>query len=172
VNARTDDSGHSGAETASPIAVTWASTSTDPAKRKRIGKIWAGEGKKWPLTDGAKRKAYVFERAHYPDLEAFSVDLGARMRDGGFALVAGSLRPGLEPLGEHRRAGENFVDEPCWLFALDFDGLTPPEPGARLDRPDDFGECALAEIRKRLPAALPSHARMCIFHRDFSPYNT
>jgi hypothetical protein len=137
---------------ATPIAITWAMTSVEPGKRERIGKIWSPNDK-WGVTEGAKRQAYFFERKSYIDLKAFAVDLSARLRDGGFALVAGSLRAGLEPLRVHRRAAENFVDEPCWVFALDFDGLTPAEPGERIDRPGDFGEAALDEAFKRLPAA-------------------
>ena len=36
---------------------------------------------------------------------------------------------------------------------LDFDGLASIKAGARLDRPEDFGDAVLAEIRKRLPPA-------------------
>ena len=139
------------AGTTSLIEVTWASTSTDPAKRLRIGKIWKPKVK-WPVTPGAKRKAYVFERARYPDLEAFSVDLDARMRDGGFALVAGWLKPNLDPLQTHPRRALNFVDGPSWLLSLDFDGLAAAN-SMRLDRPEDFGAGALREARERLPAA-------------------
>jgi hypothetical protein len=44
------------AEKPVPIAVTWASTSS----QERLGKIWTPEGE-WPVTDGVKRKSYVFE---------------------------------------------------------------------------------------------------------------
>ena len=39
---------------------------------------------------------------------------------------------------------------------LDFDGLAPVKPGERLDRPEDFGDAVLAEIRQRLPPAFKS----------------
>ena len=110
-------------------------TSSDPAERLRIGKIWKSNGK-WPVTDGVKQDAYVFERAHYPDLEAFSVDLDARRRDGVFALVPGRLKqlPELDPLQAVPRRRLNFVDDPSWLFQLDFDGLEAANAG-RIDRP-------------------------------------
>ena len=139
-------------DSATPIALTWAMTSVEQGKRARIGKVWSPEGK-WDVTDGVKGEAYFFGRKIYSGLEAVAADVSARSRDGGFAPVAGALRPRLAPLGKHRRAKENFVDEPCWLFALDFDGLKPAKPGTRLDRPDDFGKAALDEALKRLPPA-------------------
>jgi hypothetical protein len=137
---------------ADQIAVTWAMTDSDPAKRLRIGKIWKPKGK-WPLTPGAKRKAYVFEWAKYPDLEAFAADLTVRLHAGCFALVAGRLKLLSQTI--HRdeaypRNAENIADLQSWLLALDFDGLTSMTAGARLDRPEDFGDAVLAEIHKRL----------------------
>ena len=139
---------------ADKIEVTWAVTALDPAKRLRIGKIWAPEGKKWLVADGVKRQAYVFELMRYPDLEAFSVDLESRMLAGVFALVAGRLKrlPGLDPLQAHPRSGGNFADDPSWLFQLDFDGLAAAN-SRRIDRPEDFGAVALHEALRRLPAA-------------------
>jgi hypothetical protein len=138
---------------ADEIEVTWASTSSDPAKRQRLGKIWVPEGK-WPVTPGVQRRAYVFERPNYPDLEVFASDLATRMRDGGFALVAGSPAHSDKPDKLRRRTATNFIDEPCPLFVIDFDGLSSMTEKARLDRPEDFGDIVLAEARKRLPAAL------------------
>jgi RecA-family ATPase len=143
--------------TAGQIEVTWASTSADPAKRERLGKIWKPEGEKWPVTDGVKRLAYVFEQPKYPDLEAFGDDLDARVRTGAYALVAGRLKRLPETLDRdraYRRVAKNFADLKCWLLTLDVDGLAPTKAGERLDRPEDFGKRALAEFRKRLPAAL------------------
>ena len=146
---------------AGEIAVTWAMTDSDPAKRQRIGKIWKppGEGK-WPVTPGAKRKSYVFEQSRYPDLEAFAADLAARMRAGGFAPVAGRLKllsttVDLRDTAYPRNA-KHIADQQSWLLALDFDGLASMKAGARLDRPEDFGDAVLAEIRQRLPPAFKS----------------
>jgi hypothetical protein len=138
-----------------PISVTWAST----ASRESIGKIYAATGK-WPVTSGVKSETFVFERPSYPDLEAFAADLATRMRDGGFAIVAGSPSPSDKPDQLRKRVAGNFIDEPCSLFVIDFDGLPPLAEGARLDRPKDFGDVALAEVRKRLPAAFDADCVM------------
>jgi hypothetical protein len=139
---------------ADKIEVTWAVTALDPAKRLRIGKIWAPEGKKWLVADGVKRQAYVFELMRYPDLEAFSVDLESRMLAGVSAIVAGHLKrlPELDPLRAHPRMGNNFADDPSWLFQLDFDGLAAVN-SKPIDRPEDFGAIVLREALRRLPAA-------------------
>ena len=140
------------AEDLVPIAVTWASTSS----QERLGKIWKPvcEGE-WPVTDGVKRKSYAFEHSHYPDFEAFAAGLSNRLRAGAYAMVAGrpnNLREG-DPPRTRRRTGKNFSDVQCRLFVLDFDGLASVTPGERLDRPEDFGERAFREIIERLPAA-------------------
>jgi hypothetical protein len=145
---------------AGEIAVTWAMTDSDPAKRQRIGKIWKppGEGK-WPLTPGAKRKSYVFEQAKYPDPEAFAADLTARLHGGCFAPVAGGLKLMSRTVtrdADYPRNAKYIADQQSWLLALDFDGLAPTKAGVRLDRPEDFGDAVLAEIRKRLPPAFKS----------------
>jgi hypothetical protein len=143
---------------ADEIAVTWASTDADPANRLRIGKIWKPKGK-WPPTPGAKRKAYVFERAKYLDLEAFAADLTARMQAGCFAPVAGRLKLLSQTMDRdeaYSREGKNFADLKSWLLTLDFDGLASMDARARLDRPEDFGDAVLAEIHKRLPPAFKS----------------
>jgi hypothetical protein len=138
------------AQDTAPITVTWASTSANPTKRERIGKIWAAKGK-WRVTPGVKSETFVFERPSYPDLEAFRADLAKRMRAGGFAIVAGAPAPNDKPNQPRQRAADNFIDEPCSLFTIDFDGLPPLAKDARLDRPEDFGDAVLAEIRERLP---------------------
>ena len=145
---------------AGEIAVTWAMTGSDPAKRQRIGKIWRppGDGK-WPVTSGAKRKSYVFEQSRYPDLEAFAADLAARMRAGCFAPVAGRLKLLSTTVVRdtaYPRDAKHIADQQSWLLALDFDGLASTKAGAGLDRPEDFGDPVLAEIRKRLPPAFKS----------------
>ena len=157
MRARTDDFERSGAGPTLPIEVTWAMTDSDPARRLPIGKIWKppGDGK-WPLTSGAKRKSYVFEQSRYPDLEAFSADLAARLHDGCFAPVAGRLKllssTGIRDAAYPRNA-KFIADQHSWLLVLDFDGLASTKAGAGLDRPEDFGDAVLAEIRKRLPPA-------------------
>ena len=94
---------------ADKIEVTWAVTALDPAKRLRIGKIWAPEGKKWLVTDGVKREAYVFELVRYPDLEAFSVDLAiAHARrcfcdGGGPPQAAAGTRPPASPSSQREQ---------------------------------------------------------------------
>jgi hypothetical protein len=155
---------------ADQIAVTWAMTDSDPAKRQRIGKIWA-EGK-WPVTDGVKLQAYVFELVHYPDFEAFSVDLEARMRAGVSAIVAGRLKrlPELDPLQTHPRVKDNFADDPSWLFQLDFDGLAATD-ARRIDRPEDFGAVALREARQRLPAAFDADCVLYATSSSGLPFN-
>ena len=143
------------AENLASIAVTWASTPS----QERLGKIWKPECEgEWPVTDGVKHKSYVFEHPHYPDFEAFAAGLGNRLRAGAYAMVAGrpkNLREG-DPPRTRRRTGKNFSDLPCRLLVLDFDGLAPVSPGKRLDRPEDFGDAVLAEIRQRLPPAFKS----------------
>ncbi len=137
------------------IVVTSGSTSADPTKRLRLSKVYAATGK-WPVTPGVKRQAFLFESAHCADLETLAVDLRARMKDGGSALVAGRLKllPRLiDRRKAHRRTAENFADFPCWVLFLDFDGLTATKAGMRIDRPEDFGEAALEEALKLLPAA-------------------
>src|ERR1700722_11596292 len=157
MRARTDDFERSGAGPTLPIEVTWAMTDSDPARRLPIGKVWKppGDGK-WPLPSGAKRKSYVFEQPRYPDLEAFSADLTARLHDGCFAPVAGRLKPlsstGIRDAAYPRNA-KFIADQHSWLLVLDFDGLASTKAEARLDRPEDFGDAVLAEIRKRLPPA-------------------
>lgn len=93
------------AEDLVPIAVTWASTSS----QERLGKIWKPvcEGE-WPVTDGVKRKSYAFEHSHYPDFEAFAAGLSNRLRAGAYAMVAGrpnNLREG-DPPRTRRRTGK------------------------------------------------------------------
>ena len=152
MGARTDDFERFDAGTTLPFSVTWASTSADPAKRQRIGKIWAAEGKKWPVTDGVKCQTYVFELVRYPDLEAFSVDLEVRMRAGVSAIVAGRLKrlPELDPLQTHPRVKDNFDDDPSWLLQLDFDGLAAAD-ARRIDRPEDFGAARCAKPNSDCP---------------------
>jgi hypothetical protein len=133
MGARTDDFERSDAGTTSPIEVTWASTSADPARRLRIAKIWAPEGK-WPVTDGVKRQAYVFEHVLYPDLEAFSDDLGARVLAGVSAIVAGRLKLLSKTIDRNEpypRNAKNIADLQSWLLVLDFDGLTSMKAGGR-----------------------------------------
>ena len=50
------------------------------------------------------------------------------------------------------RDAKHIADQRSWLLVLDFDGLAS-KTGARLDRPEDFGDAVLAEIRQRLPPA-------------------
>ena len=137
--------------TADRIEVTWAST----PKRERLGKIWTSTGE-WPVTDGVKRRAYVFQPTRYPNLEGFSVDLKARMLAGVSATVAGRLKLLSRTIDRdeaYPRNAKNIADLASWLLVLDFDGLASTKAGARLDRPEDFGDAVLAEIRKRLPPA-------------------
>ena len=141
-----------------------------PGKRLRIGKIWKPpcEGK-WPVTDGVKRKSYVFEHAEL----SRSRSLRRRPRPRACApaflrSVAGRLKllsATVDPQCDLPTANaKHIADLQSWLLALDFDGLAPMKAGARLDRPEDFGDAALAEIRKRLPAAFK--AVDCLLVRD------
>jgi hypothetical protein len=133
-----------------PIAVTWASTSS----QERLGKIWKPDGE-WPVTDGVKRKSYLFEHRAYANFKAFAAGLSSRLRAGAYAMVAGrpnNLRK-LDSPRTYRRTKKDFSDLQCRMLVLDFDGLASVSPGERLDRPEDFGERVFNEARERLPAA-------------------
>ena len=119
-----------------------------------------------------KREAYVFVLVRYPDLEAFSVDLRARMLAGVSAIVAGRLKrlPELDPLQAHPRRASNFDDDPSWLLQLDFDGLAAAD-ARRIDRPEDFGAVTLREARQRLSLAFDTD---CVLYATSStglPFN-
>ena len=92
------------------------------------------------------------------------------------AIVAGRLKlrsRTIERNEPYPRNANNIADLQSWLLALDFDGLAPMEAGARLDRPEDFGDAVLAEVRKRLPAALA--AADCVMYATAStgtPFNS
>jgi hypothetical protein len=138
------------ASAGTPIRLTWVRTET----RQRIGKRQVQSGK-WPVTGGAKSSRFIFEAAQYPDLEAFGRDYAKRQKQGCWSIVAGDLRPGLDPTKSHARNGRNLVDAPRTTLTLDFDGLTPDEGGPALDVPDliEPSQVALSRLPKAFEGA-------------------
>ncbi len=145
------------AEKPAPIAVTWAMTDSDPAKRLRIGKIW--KPRRRQMAGHARRKAQVLriraaEISRSRSLRRRPDRAHARglFRAGGGPPQAPVL-DGRSGIRAYPRNAKYIADQQSWLLALDFDGLASTKAGARLDRPEDFGDAVLAEIRKRLPPA-------------------
>jgi hypothetical protein len=139
---------------AEDITVTWAATAGMPLKR--IGKIWQPTGK-WPVTDGVKSNVYSFKRDAYAGLEAFAESLEAHMKSGAFAIVSGAPYDVTRAI---TREGDNFTDEPCCRLELDFDGFKAAN-GRRLDRPKDFSDVLVEEVRNVLPAAFKHADCVC-----------
>ncbi len=71
------------------------------------------------------------------------------------AIVAGHLKrlPELDPLQAHPRNGNNFADDPSWLFQCSTSTAWRRSTRSAIDRPEDFGAVVLREVRRRLPAA-------------------
>lgn len=139
---------------------TWART----ASNARISKIQTPSGP-WQTTPGVKSKSYVFEVREYPDVEAFYADYEARQKSGIWALIAGELRPDIDPGKPHRRVGTNFIDAASTKLTIDFDGLAPDNADTPIDGADAYGgdNCegdAVSVALARLPKAFGQAACM------------
>ena len=77
---------------------TWARTTNNA----RIGKVKTPSGK-WPPTPGAKSLRFIFEARVYANIMEFCVDCEARQKMGIWTLIAGELRPDLDPNQPHQR---------------------------------------------------------------------
>jgi hypothetical protein len=119
---------------------TWART----ASNARISKIQTPSGK-WDVTLGAKSMSYIFEVKAYANIAKFYADYEARQKSGIWALVAGELRPDLDPRKPHRRVGTNFNAAASTKLTIDFDGLEPDGADTPIDGAD-----ALPRLRRSL----------------------
>ena len=116
---------------------------------------------KWPPTPGAKSKSYVFETREYTSLVEFYVDYEARQKSGIWTLVAGELRPDLDPNEPHQRVGANFIDAASTKFTIDFDGLEPDDADTPIDGADAYeGDVAVFAAMDRMPKAFEGAACM------------
>ena len=128
---------------------TWARTTNNA----RIGKVKTPSGK-WPPTPGAKSKSYVFETREYASIVEFYADYEERQKSGIWTLIAGELRPDLDPNKPHQRVGPNFIDAASTKFTIDFDGLEPDDAAMPLDSPSAYEEdAAFLAALNRLPKA-------------------
>ena len=111
-----------------------------------------------------KSTSYVFEVQEYPSIVEYCADYEARQKSAIWALVAGELRPGLDPGKPHRRAGANFNDAASTKFTIDFDGLKPNDADTPINGADAYeGDCAgdvVVVARARLPKAFEQAACM------------
>jgi hypothetical protein len=169
-NARNDD-GNGEERQPAPASQTRADTTPEPApggfratwartpNKARIGKVQTPSGK-WPPTPGAKSLSFVFETREYANIAAFWVDFEARQKEGIWTLIAGELRPDLDPSKPHRRVGANFIDVPSTKFTIDFDGLEPNDPDTPIDGADAYAEDAVFVAIDRMPKAFERAACM------------
>ena len=137
---------------------TWARTTNNA----RIGKVKTPSGK-WPPTQGAKSLRFIFEARVYANIMEFYVDCEAKLKSGCWGLIAGELRPDLDPNQPHQRVGTNFIDVASTKLTSDFDGLEPDDPGAPIDGADAFASDAAVFIAlDRMPEAF-KHAACMVY---------